>query len=183
MTRSKRKYVILGLLTLGVITLDQFTKYTITQRFRLNETIAILGGFFNLTYIRNTGAAFGILSHADPAFRIPFFVIVPIVALGAITYIFRKIPAEDVKLSTALSLVIGGAIGNLIDRVLLGYVVDFLDFHYRFEYHFPAFNVADSAICVGVGILMLDLMLAKEGNDRQPQPEKKGPEVDAPPAH
>jgi signal peptidase II len=76
----------------------------------------------------------------------------------AIGFIFRKIPDRDIKLSTSLSLVIGGAIGNLIDRVNLNYVVDFLDFHWKYMYHFPAFNVADMAICVGVGVLMLDLL-------------------------
>jgi signal peptidase II len=137
------------------------TKYKVHWSFRLGESIPVIQGFFNLTYIRNTGAAFGILAQADPAFRVPFFVIVPLVALGAIAYIFRKIPAEDLKLSTALSLVISGAVGNLLDRVLLGYVIDFLDFHWGYRYHFPAFNVADIAICVGVGVLMLDLLTHK----------------------
>ncbi len=150
------------IITPGVIALDQFTKFLVVQKFRLGETIPILSGFFNLTYIRNTGAAFGLFAQAHPSFRVPFFVAVPMIALGAIAYIFKKIGAEDLKLSSALSLVIGGAIGNLIDRVQLGYVVDFLDFHWSYQYHFPAFNVADSAICVGVGILMLDLLVQKE---------------------
>jgi len=157
--QSKRKYIILGLLTAIVIVSDQITKLMVLERFRLGESIPIIRDIFSFTYVRNTGAAFGILANADPAFRIPFFVIVPIVALGAIAYIFRKIPNEDVKLSVALSLVIGGAIGNLIDRVRLGYVVDFIDFHWKYQYHFPAFNIADSAICIGVGILMLDLLM------------------------
>jgi signal peptidase II len=160
-----RKYLILGLVTPLVILIDQYTKYLVVQKFRLGETVPVISGFFNLTYIRNTGAAFGLLAQAEPAFRVPFFVIVPIVALFAIAYIFKKIPAGDLKLSTALSLVIGGAIGNLFDRLQLGYVVDFLDFHWNYAYHFPAFNVADSAICVGVGILMLDLLTQKEVSD------------------
>lgn len=158
MIRIKRKYTILVVLTAFVILLDQITKYVIVDRFRYGESIPVIPGFFSLTYIRNTGAAFGLLAHSNPAFRIPFFVIVPIVALVAIAFIFRKIPDKDLKLSTALSLVIGGAIGNLIDRVQLSYVVDFLDFHWKYEYHFPAFNVADTAICIGVGVLMLDLL-------------------------
>lgn len=155
----KRKYLILVALTALVIFLDQLTKSIVVDRFRYGESIPVISGFFSLTYIRNTGAAFGLLAHADPTFRIPFFVIVPIVALVAIAFVFRKIADNDLKLSTALSLVIGGAVGNLIDRVKLNYVVDFLDFHWRYEYHFPAFNVADSAICVGVAVLMLDLLL------------------------
>ena len=157
-----RKYLILALVTPAVIFLDQLTKYLIVQRFHLGETIPVISGYFNLTYIRNTGAAFGLLAQTEPQFRVPFFLIVPVVALLAIAYIFKKIPAVDLKLSSALSLVIGGAIGNLIDRLQMGYVVDFLDFHWNYAYHFPAFNIADSAICVGVGILMLDLLTQKE---------------------
>ena len=84
---------------------------------------------------------------------------------------YRKIPEDAHKLAVALSLVISGAAGNLIDRLTLGYVVDFLDFHWRFGYHFPAFNVADSAICVGVGLIMLDLLLQKnEMTERKDNP-------------
>lgn len=162
MKKPATKYFILLFLTVLVIVLDQITKLQVVERFRLGESIAVIPDLFSLTYVRNTGAAFGILATADPAFRVPFFILVPFVALAAIGYVFRKIPAQDRKLSTALSLVVGGAIGNLIDRVRLGFVVDFLDFHWRYTYHFPAFNVADTAICVGVGILMLDLLLQKQ---------------------
>lgn len=161
--RFETKYRILFVVTPLIIALDQFTKYLVTHKFVLGETIPIVSGFFNLTYIRNTGAAFGIFAQAHPSFRIPFFVIVPLVALAAIGYIFRKIGRQDLKLAAALTLVIGGAIGNLIDRLQLGYVVDFLDFNWKYQYHFPAFNVADSAICVGVGILMLDLLTQRDG--------------------
>lgn len=160
-----KKYYALAAITPLIIILDQVTKLLIVERFRLGETIPIISGFFNLTYIRNTGAAFGILAMAPQAFRVPFFVTVPLVALVVIGYIFKKISDNDLKLSTALSLVIGGAIGNLIDRVRLEYVVDFLDFHWSYQYHFPAFNVADSAICVGVGFLMLDLLTQKNGEE------------------
>src|SRR4051812_33164579 len=104
----KRKYVILVVLTALIIALDQMTKYIVVDKFRYGETLPMIPGFFSLTYIRNTEAAFGLLAHSNPAFRIPFFVIVPIVALVAIAFIFRKIPDRDLKLSTALSLVIGG---------------------------------------------------------------------------
>jgi signal peptidase II len=173
----KRKYVILAVLTTFIIVLDQLTKYMVVDRFRYGESVPMIPGFFSLTYIRNTGAAFGLLAHSNPAFRIPFFVVVPLVALIAIAFIFRKIPDRDLKLSSALSLVIGGAIGNLIDRVMLSYVVDFLDFHWRYEYHFPAFNVADMAICVGVGILMLDLLT------QQPNTQPPGGTLNVPAPH
>lgn len=162
-----KKYYALAFITPMVVILDQFTKYMVIQHFRLGETVPIFSGFFNFTYIRNTGAAFGIFAQSHPSFRVPFFVAVPLIALVAIGYIFKKIGETDLKLSSALSLVIGGAIGNLIDRVQLGYVVDFLDFHWSYQYHFPAFNVADSAICVGVGVLMLDLLLQKDGQNNR----------------
>ncbi len=159
-----RKYLILSGLTTFVVLVDQITKYLVHNRFRLGESIPLIEGFFSLTYVRNTGAAFGILATADPAFRIPFFVIVPIIALISIGYIFKKLPENDLKLSSALSLVVGGAIGNLIDRVYFGFVIDFLDFYWG-VHHFPAFNVADSAICIGVGILMLDLLTQEESKE------------------
>lgn len=158
----KPKYTILFLLSLCVVVLDQWTKNWVIKNFQLGETQSIISGIFNLTYIRNTGAAFGVLRDADPSFRVPFFMIVPLIAIFIIGYVFHKLPEKDIKLSVALSLVVGGAIGNLMDRVQLGYVVDFLDFHWKYLYHFPAFNVADSAICVGVGVLMLDLAIRKE---------------------
>lgn len=182
MIKLRKKYLILSVLTVAIIILDQITKMLVIQRFRLGESIPVIADFFSLTYIRNTGAAFGILASADPAFRVPFFIIVPVLALVAIAFIFRKLPPSDIKLSTALSLVIGGAIGNLIDRMSLGYVVDFLDFHWKYQYHFPAFNVADSAICVGVGILTLDLLFqssTEAGNEEPATRSAKETPVDA----
>ncbi len=158
MTFNKKKYWILFVLAGSCILLDQVTKYLIIQNFRLGETLPIISGIFNLTYVRNTGAAFGLFAQAHPAFRVPFFVLVPAIALVAIAYVFKKIPEGSTRLAVALSLVVGGAVGNLIDRVILGYVVDFVLFHWQYRYHFPAFNVADTAICVGVGLLMLDLL-------------------------
>jgi len=158
-----RKYWLLAIIAPIVLILDQVTKQIVIARFRLGESIPVIDGLFNLTYVRNTGAAFGILADSHPEFRIPFFMAVPFLALGVIFYIFRKLPEHDFKLPTALALVTGGAIGNLIDRLIYGYVIDFLDFHWKLQAHFPAFNVADSAICVGVGVMMLDLLLQKEG--------------------
>lgn len=158
----KLKYFILFVLTPIVILIDQWTKNLITHHFELGQTQSLISDFFNLTYVRNTGAAFGMLRDAHPSFRVPFFMIVPMIALIVIGYVFYQLPAKDKKLSTAFSLVVGGAIGNLIDRIHYGYVVDFLDFHWKYLYHFPAFNVADSAICVGVAILMVDLAFRQE---------------------
>jgi signal peptidase II len=158
----KKKYQILSWVMPLVVVLDQLTKWEVVKNFSLGQTRSIVPGIFDLTYVRNTGAAFGILAHADARWRVPFFVLVPLVALLAIFQVFRRIGEKDLKLAYALALVMGGAIGNLIDRAWLNYVVDFLLFHWKYEWQFPAFNIADSAICVGVGILMLDLFHAPD---------------------
>jgi signal peptidase II len=173
----KWKYIILILLTGIILVLDQVTKTLVVSKFRLGESIPVISDYFNLTYVQNKGAAFGILAQANPAFRVPFFIIVPLIALASISFVFKKIGDKDIKLSIALSLVIAGAIGNLVDRLTLGYVIDFLDFHWRWGYHFPAFNVADSAICVGVGILMLDLVV--NDSEALSSSQKKGSRLNA----
>lgn len=157
----KTKYILLPAINAIFITLDQWTKLAIVEHFYLGESIPVIEDFFNLTYVRNPGAAFGMFAQAHPQFRVPFFIIVPLIALGIIFYIFRKIEDQDYKLIVALSLIISGAVGNLIDRARLNYVIDFLDFHWKYKVHFPAFNVADIVICLGVGLLLLD-MIQKE---------------------
>lgn len=154
----KMKYLVLLSVTGTIISLDQLTKHLVTQRFHLGESVSVITGFFNLTYVRNPGAAFGLMGRMDASIRIPFFIVVPLIALGVIFYVFRKVEDHDLKLATALSLVIGGAFGNLIDRAAYNYVIDFLDFHWNYSAHFPAFNIADIAICVGVGFLILDII-------------------------
>jgi signal peptidase II len=150
-----------------IVILDQYTKWLVVKNFFYGESISVVSGFFNLTYVRNSGAAFGFLADAHPEFRVPFFIIVPVIAMGVIGYLFKDLKSSQNLMATALSLVVGGAIGNFIDRVRFNYVVDFLDFHWKFQYHFPAFNVAGSAICVGVGFLLLDLI--RQGNVQEEQ--------------
>lgn len=141
-----------------VMVLDQWTKILVLSHFEYGESLMMIRDFFSLTYVRNTGAAFGFLASANPSFRVPFFFAVPIIAMVILGFLYRDLPKSSRWRALALGLVTGGAIGNLIDRVRLGYVVDFLDFHYQNIYYFPAFNVADSAICVGVAILLLSTM-------------------------
>lgn len=145
-----------------VIVGDQWSKLSILNHFEYGESLTIIQNYFSLTYVRNTGAAFGFLASANPGFRVPFFLIVPLVAMVVLGFLYRDLPKSARWRSMALGLVSGGAVGNLIDRVRLGYVVDFLDFHWRTSYYFPAFNVADSAICVGVAILLLSTMSRKD---------------------
>lgn len=119
----------------------------------LYQTIPIVEGLFNLTYVRNSGAAFGIFAGSAEIFRRPFLILVSIVASGFIVSLLRRLADRQRGLIIALTFVLGGAIGNLIDRVFYGEVIDFLDFYWR-NYHWPAFNIADSFITVGVAIAL-----------------------------
>ena len=140
-------------LTAGIsLLLDQISKIYIDTTFELYQSLTVLENFFHITYLRNPGAAFGILS--DSAIRVPFFVSVSLLASLGIIWYLRKIDSNDRWQHFALGLIFSGAVGNLIDRVRLGEVIDFLDVHW-YQYHWPAFNVADSAICVGVTIMLL----------------------------
>lgn len=152
----KYRYLILMVVSAVVLILDQATKIYIDRTMALHSSITVIEGFFNITYLRNKGAAFGIL--ADSSFRLPFFIMVSLVAVAVILLVIRRL-REDQKLAAfSLSLILSGAIGNLIDRVRLGEVIDFLDAHWK-THHWPAFNVADSAICVGVFLLAIDMFL------------------------
>lgn len=151
----KGKYGILVSVSLLIIAFDQWTKHLIHTKFSWGESLPLIDSFFNLTYVRNSGAAFGLLHKAPPAFRDPFFLIVPLIALVVIFYLFTRLTREQQWTTTALSLIVGGAIGNLIDRIRFGYVIDFLDFHWKEIYHYPAFNVADSCIVIGVGMMLI----------------------------
>ena len=137
---------------IGVL-LDQVSKIYIDSSFELYQSVTVLENFFHITYIRNRGAAFGILS--DNALRLPFFIIVSLVAIVGIIWYLRQLRADQKLSHLALGLILSGAIGNLIDRIRFGEVIDFIDVHW-YNHHWPAFNVADSAICVGVGLLLLE---------------------------
>ena len=151
------KYTLLATLLPLLILLDQWTKYLIHTRMRLYEVIPMIEGFFNITYVRNTGAAFGMLANADPLFRKPFFILVPLVALVSILLLLKRLPAFQLRTNLPLILILSGALGNLIDRIIYGFVVDFLSFYHESLGQFPAFNVADSAISVGVALLMIEM--------------------------
>jgi len=145
------RFVILIIL---VIVLDQLSKLWIVGNFSLYESLPLIPGFFSLTYLTNTGAAFGILAGQPALWRQVFFVGVALVALVAIYFMYRRLRNDSAWYEVALAFIAGGAIGNLIDRIRLGSVVDFLDV-YIGTHHWPAFNVADSAITVGVTIFLV----------------------------
>lgn len=140
-------------LTAGVcLLLDQLSKLYIDRTFELYQSLPVIEHFFHITYLRNPGAAFGIL--ANNSIRLPFFISISVLASLGILWYLRRVPASDRWQQLALGLIFSGALGNLIDRARLGAVIDFLDVHW-YRHHWPAFNIADSAICIGVGIMLL----------------------------
>ncbi len=134
------------------LVLDQLTKIYVDNNFALSESYKVIANFFHFTYVRNPGAAFGML--ADSPYRMPFFISVSIVASLGIIWYLRLTAAEKRWQHFALGLIFSGAIGNLIDRIRYSEVIDFIDVHW-YNWHWPAFNIADSAICVGVTILLI----------------------------
>jgi signal peptidase II len=143
-----------------ILIADQLTKFIVDQTMPLHHSIPIIDDLFSLTYIRNTGAAFGILSGSAAAFRLPFLLLFSTVAIVFIIMMLRRLPDRETGLITALAFILGGAIGNLIDRIAYGEVIDFLDFYWS-RFHWPAFNLADSFITIGVLITVYYLIKAK----------------------
>ncbi len=146
-----------------VLGLDQLTKFLVMREFALYESRQIVPGLFSLTFLTNTGAAFGMLAGHPTWWRQVFFIAVGLGALAVIVWLQGRLAATSRWYATSLGLIGGGALGNLVDRVRFGQVIDFLDF-YIGSHHWPAFNLADSAICVGV---FLFLVLQFAGDNQQ----------------
>lgn len=147
---------------------DQITKGAVEQNFTLYESVPVIDGFFNLTYVRNTGAAWGVGQGVSETKRIIFFLIIPVLLCFWLIYLFFKSLAGKYYMSLAYALILAGAAGNLIDRFSLGYVVDFLDFYYN-KSHFPAFNIADSSITIAAFLLIYDYFEEIKANKKQVQ--------------
>ncbi len=166
----KVRFSFLILIAGGVVLLDQLTKAVVQASLFPGESVTVIPGFFNLTYVRNPGAAFGLLASGNPAVVIPFFVVLTIIIGIGILYYYKQSNPGQRAHRWGLSLILGGAAGNLIDRVRFQEVVDFLEF-YAGDIYFPpiipwpAFNIADTAISTGVGLLLLDMIL--RGNSRK----------------
>jgi signal peptidase II len=170
MSRNGR-YLILALISLSTVALDQISKVQIMQTMRLHESIPVVSEFFSLTYIRNPGAAFGLLASSGQTFRLIFFGLTSVFALGLLGMIFFRLRQDDWIGQLSIAVILGGAIGNLLDRVRFGEVIDFLDFYVN-GYHWPAFNVADAAISVGVFFLILHFALEKKEEEGILQQER-----------
>lgn len=154
-------------LVIGLVGLDQLSKYWIMTTMSLHEVQEVIPGFFNLVYVTNKGAAFSMFASIDSPVRHYFFITVNSLAAIALTIAAWRMRFEQVFYVAAFSLIASGAIGNLVDRLRFGAVIDFLDF-YVGPYHWPAFNLADSSICVGVAILLvLNIAEIKKEKDRR----------------
>lgn len=155
-----RKYSRLGWIAGSIVALDQATKWIILDRLELYHAIPVIPGFFNITHVQNPGGAFGFLAQQSPLLRGIVFLLMSFLAVCLIFWFYRKTPPTHRWLAIGFALIFGGAIGNLIDRVRFGRVVDFLDFFIN-GWHWPAFNVADSAITTGIAIFLLHVVLGR----------------------
>jgi signal peptidase II len=144
-------------LPLVILAFDQITKEAVRRSLALHESVTVIPGLVDFTHVRNTGAAFGILNAADFPFKTAVIAAVATAGLVGVAVYSASLARQQLAARLGLALILGGAAGNLIDRVFVGYVVDFVDVYWR-EYHFWAFNVADSAISIGVTIMILDMM-------------------------
>jgi signal peptidase II len=155
----------------AVVAIDQLTKWAVLARFSPDDIRPIIPGLFSLVRVENRGIAFGMLAGLSSSAGFVLIVIVSTAVLGLLLYLLWHADAAAPRTGMAFAFILGGAAGNLIDRIFRGRVVDFLDFYFR-DYHWPAFNVADSAICVGAGLLLLDLILARPtGETRLERPQ------------
>lgn len=155
------KPAFIALVTGGVVVVDQLTKWYVRQALPLYATIPVIRGCFSITHARNPGGAFSLFAGASETVRVPFFFLASATAIGVLIYFLRQIPADQRWLLFGVAGVLGGALGNLIDRVAFGQVTDFLLVYWR-QYQWPAFNVADSFITIGVAILIGHSVFARD---------------------
>ena len=148
-----KRVIPFGLSFAGVVILDILTKSAVVNLLPLHQVRSVIPGFFNLVHIRNRGMAFGIFNTAAGSWKDPILVLFPLLAVAGILWILFRYPKVTPGMAVALGAILGGALGNLLDRLRFREVVDFLEFYWR-GFHWPAFNVADSAITVGVGFLV-----------------------------
>ncbi len=144
-------------IALLIVVADQITKAIVRQRFDLHESVTVVPGFFDLTRVHNSGAAFGLLNAADFPFKTAVLSLISSAALAGVALYAAMLPPSQWLARIGLAFILGGAAGNLIDRLTAGYVVDFFDFYWR-DWHFWAFNIADAAITVGVALMILDMI-------------------------
>ena len=154
---APRRFVLEGLLISGIVALDQLTKLLVRLEIPLHDSVPVIPGFLNLVHVRNTGAAFGFLNAVDFPYKAPVVALVATAALMGIALYAARMSSHERLARIGLAFILGGAVGNLLDRLTLGSVVDFVDVVLG-GWHFWAFNVADSAITVGVVAMLADMI-------------------------
>lgn len=159
-----------ALLLGAIVVLDQIAKEVLKRSLELHEYRPIIEGFLSLSHVRNRGAAFGLLAEAGLPYQGPILAVVSLLALAAIAAYAWRLPDEARLPRFALAFILGGAIGNLIDRLRFGYVVDFIHVYWH-QHTWPDFNVADSAISTGVALLLLDMLRPSRRPEPQPHPD------------
>ncbi len=152
---------------------DQIVKWILVSNFRLGESLVVIPGYFNITYLRNRGGAFSLLAGLPPVWGRVFFIVATIGALAFVFYLYRYNPPENRWSRFSLFLIFGGGLGNLVDRATTGEVIDFLLLYYR-DYYWPAFNLADSCISVGVVLLAIDIFRDSGGDPAGADEGKSG---------
>ena len=155
--KEPKKYIITALVAFSVVIVDQCTKYYIINNFPLYSSVDILKNYLTIVHIRNKGIAFGLLAGQGSGIRVVLLIITSLLAVGFIFYLLKTLSDKQRYAIVTLSLILGGAIGNLTDRIRLGEVVDFIDLHW-YRYHWPAFNCADSAISIGLVLLLTGII-------------------------
>lgn len=153
-----KKHLVFIIVTLVCFIGDRVTKHLAVAYLKGRSSVNIIENFLDLSYVENTGAAFGLFTGLDSALRVPLLTVIAIFALLFIIYIYVKVAQEDWLTRMSLSLVMGGALGNIWDRVKHGYVVDFIDVHYYRHFTWPTFNFADIVITIGAGLIILSLI-------------------------
>lgn len=160
MNDSVKKYARLPIIAGLIVIADQLTKWWVLHAIAAYEVIPVIPGFFNLVHFQNPGGAFGFFAEQNSQIRALFFIVFSLVAVLLILYLYRSTPGQYKWLLTGFSLIVGGAVGNLVDRLRFDHVVDFIDL-YVGDLHWPAFNIADSAITIGMVIFALYLVTKK----------------------
>lgn len=155
---AMRKYHFL--IALLVVLLDRLSKWLVAGSINLHDSISVLPGFFRLTHVQNSGAAFGLFADSSSEWKVAVLILFSTLALAVVSALLWKNSHTMTTTGVGLALILGGAVGNLWDRLLTGHVVDFLDF-YVGSYHWPAFNIADSAIVIGALMLVGEILFAK----------------------
>ena len=157
-----KKYKLIVVVASLVVIFDQLVKIYVDNSMRLHQSIEVVENFLNITYIRNRGAAFGMFAGVNESYRVPFFLVVTFIAICVILFMVRSYKDGSFFYPFSLALILGGALGNMIDRVRMGEVIDYIDVHW-YQHHWPAFNVADSAISVGVAFLFIHMFTVEKG--------------------